>query len=313
MKFKLYKSFYIALIFMFCVVCISFSQFMNSHFSKKAFQEYELYKEKCKNSYEDSICKKYAISDRESYEREVENSVVEQRKKLNVKYLTYTILEHYLFYYVCLFMPLITAILVCIMISKDINTGFYQHIFVRENYKSYLFKKIKSISLLSILQPLSIFVVFIISMFLANFNFNNSDFEKGLAVYSAFKDHYFLFSVFLSMLITFILNFIFGIISMIVSVKEKSVVVSITKSYLICVAVHLLDYFIGNLFILKLLNMSTLNFDILSYFVLNSDLSFPIVFGNLFVLLVLSCLIFFMKFGRKEQFYGAIEKENTTI
>lgn len=316
MKFKLYKSFFIALGFMLIVIVISLIQYSNDYFSKKLYLEWEYIRDNCHDSYDDVICRNRNIKDEISYKEVMDNeSVFASRKKLDIKELGFTIIEFYFFFDVSVFMPLITAILVCLMISKDTSTGFYQHILTRDGYKSYLFKKFKSVSFLSLVQPISILMVFILSAFYTNLNFSSSSFHSGLAVYSYFKDKYFILSVLLIMFISFILNFIYSIISLRVAINEKSVIVAIVKSYLTCVLLVILDYFIGCIitFIILGIEGRTMNFDILSYITLNKDLSFLIVFINLIILLSISMVMFFIKYGRKEKFYNAIEKENAII
>lgn len=320
MKLKLYRSFFAILGLMLIVITISFLQYKESYFATRFYKNYDEMKAKCKDSYEYDICKKYAISDKESYEREVKNNIYERRKELDIRELGFTTLEFYLFYYVSIFMPLITAILVCPMVLRDTNTGFYEHVLSRKDYKKYILDKIKSISIYALIQPLSILTIFIISGILTKFNFSLKNFTPGLAIYSLFKKNHFFFSIFLMMLLSFLTNFIFGIISAMVSIKEKSSVVAIIKSYLLCVVLVLSDYFISVMLIHSIIPSSIIaeeslppSFDVLTYYILDKNMSFPLAFSNILLLLVISCLVFIKKYRRKENFYAAIERENTSI
>lgn len=305
----------IIFVFITLVIGISFTMYMYPRFSKSEDLKFEKVEKNCKEDQDKKICHELGISNNETYERFMSYDSRVRRKELDQITLSSEIINNELFSFFGIVLPLIISIIVITTISNDIRSGFYQHILQRTKYRNYLFDKLKKILIISNIFPMFILLINFASGILTNFNMNIPEYYKTLAVYDNFKENYYLLSIILTYFATYFVCAIYGLIAFLCSLKEKSTIVCVVKSYLICIIVAFLDYYFLNIICNKIMNLQldVLTFNILSYFQYNGRMNFAGVAIN--IIIILFALMFYgiRKYYKKEILYEQMAKQNSNI
>ena len=316
MTFKLYKNYLLTIIFIITIICISFYQYMEPRFSKEEYEFYNTIEKECKVDQNKKICQENGIVDLQAYNAEMEYDARERRKSLDTITLSSEIIENCLFSISGVVMPLFVVILVILSLNDEIKSGLYQNILLRKEYKKYLKEKLKNILGISLIYPLSISFIVLVSCIITNFNFNISTYNKGLAVYNAFKENNYLLYFLSTCIFTYLSCILYGLIAFICYIKEKTAPVAITKAYLLCIVIAFLDYYIIGYIILNVLLGDVIhvsNFNILGYSQLGKTPNLSVILFNLIILCLFPLIYIIKKYRKKEDFYEEIERQTANI
>lgn len=293
----------IIFVFITIVIGISFTMYMYPRFSKSEDLKFEKVEKNCKEDQDKKICHELGISNNETYERFMSYDSRVRRKELDQITLSSEIMNNELFSFFEIVLPLMISIIVILTITKDIRCGTEEKSLLEMGYKKVLFNKFKSILMISNIFPLFILFINLISGILTNFNMNIPGYYKTLAVYDSFKENYYLLSILLTYLVTYFVCIIYGLIAFLSSLKGKSTIICVLKSYLICVFVAFLDYYFLNIFCSKIMNLKldTSTFNILSYFQYNGRMNFIGVVINILIILFVIMFYGLRKYYKKDK------------
>lgn len=316
MRYRFFNKINICIMLIIIVVIgISFSVYMHQHYPKEGFEIYEEVEKTCRKEQTAPICNEYRIRTYDDYVEFMKHDMREKRKNLNQTILALEITQHEMFSYVSHILPLLISIIVVYTITSDLKNGFYKQILLRTKYKNYLLYKLKSLLIASNIYPLMILLVHFIAGVLTNFNMKILPDDYGIGAYSAFADnHYFLYLVTIY-ITSYCSCFIYGLISLICSVKEKSSISAVIKSFIACLLVAFLDFYFLNLLcgkILKIKNIDVNTFSILDYPKLNAMNPIGVTI-NVILLLFIIIAYGLAKYYRKEKLYEAVERETSDI
>lgn len=297
------------------IVGLSFAQYMIPRYSKSQDLLFEKIEQNCKKNQTSNICTSVGINNLETYNRFMKYDSRVTRKKLDQITLSSEIINNSLFSFLGMLLPMIISLIVILTIAIEIKSGFYQFIFFRENYRKFILTIIKKIIHISFLVPFILVILYIISGLLTNFNSIISEYNKSISVYDTFKENYYIVSIILNILLTFLISILYGIISFLCSLKEKSIVVSIVKSYLVCVIIAFFDYYFLNIIANKILDLkiNVLTFNILSYSQFNGEMNIVGILVNIIILYFIIIFYFIIKYKRKDMLYEQIAKQNSNI
>lgn len=316
MKYRFFNKLNIIIfIFMFVIIVISFFSYMYPRYSKENELLYESIEKNCKKEYKKEICKEYGISNSESYENFMQYDPRVRKGELDLIILSQEVIKNELFSLIDIIIPLIISIIVVLTISVDIYSGLYKNILLRMTYKEYILHKLKNIMLISNIIPLFILIINFIAGIITDFNLNIQPYYHNLYVYDSFIENNYILYLIFTYILTYLGCLLFGLISFICSIKEKSKIVAIVKSYLICVIVTFIDYYIVNQICLNIfkLKINVGTFNIISYYKFGEDINFIAALINILILISIISIYFVKNYNRKDKLYGQIEKQNSNI
>lgn len=140
----------------------------------------------------------------------------------------------------------------------------------RQSYKSYLKDKYKFILTISLIIPISLIVILLVSGILTGFNTKIASSVYSIAVYSEFKYNHF-FMYFIGFLfITYFMSIFMPILDYFV-LKNKNTTLAIIMGYILFLIIDIIIYVVIYAFILyKFLNLNVSEeiFNITGYFLL---------------------------------------------
>lgn len=309
------KTFIIISLFIFIIIGISFYEYMHPKFSKELMELDSMVIEKCKIKQDTKFCNDNGVYDKESYKDFLKYASVNTRKTLDTITLSSEIIQNNLFSVIGFFFPLFIVILVVKSLSSDIKTKFYQSIILRKGYKKYLHSKLSEIFIYSLLYPVSLIIIVLISCFITGFNFNIDSVNKGIAVYSKAIENHYQFYFIIVCIATYLTCLFYGLIAFICYIKENNTIVAIIKSYLLCIVLGIFDYIIGNYIFGKIIKMDVYagTFNIFGYANFNEINNYLLIFVNLLILLIIPSIYIVCKYRRKDKFYEEIEKQTSKI
>lgn len=309
------KTFIIISLFIFIIIGISFYEYMHPKFSKELMELDSMVIEKCKTKQDTKFCNDNGVYDKESYKDFFKYASVNTRKTLDTITLSSEIIQNNLFSVIGFFFPLLIVILVVKSLSSDIKTKFYQSIILRKGYKKYLHSKLSEIFIYSLLYPVSLIIIVLISCFITGFNFNIDSVNKGIAVYSKAIENHYQFYFIIVCIATYLTCLFYGLIAFICYIKENNTIVAIIKSYLLCIVLGIFDYIIGNYIFGKIIKMDVYagTFNIFGYASFNEINNYLLIFVNLLILLIIPSIYIVCKYRRKDKFYEEIEKQTSKI
>lgn len=310
-KLKLNKFFVLAIILMIILMGYSFYSFYNEYFSY--VPQYYKIKENCyegKNkNYE--YCK-YHYDDKQ-LELYIKNWDPKLRyKDFNAITLTCTIVEHTMFSCLQFLSPLLIAIAVLGTIHSEFNSGMFENYLLRMNYKKYLKKTYRIAIKAALITPISLILIFLLSSIFSGFNFDVSQVDTGISVYSKFKySNFFLYGSIIC-LTQFFISLLYANIALYCCKKHKNTLVAIIMSYIIFLAVDLFIYLVIYVFIINIImgfKNLTDYFNITGYWFFNNSndgIAFLII---AFILQLVSFIVLFRSYRKKGKVIEAYEKQ----
>lgn len=316
MKYKYFNKINMLIfIFMFVIIGISFFSYMHPKYSKENVLLYENIEKNCKKEYENEICKEYGITNQETYESFMQYDPRVRREQLDLITLSQEVIKNELFSLIDIVIPLIVSITVVLTISNDIFSGLYGNILLRMPYKKYVLNKLKNIMQVANIIPILIIIINFIAGIITNFNLNIQPYYHNLYAYDSFIENNYILYLIFTYILTYLGCLLFGLISFICTLKEKSKIVAIVKSYLISVIVTFINYYVlniinTNIFKLKL-NVGT--FNIISYYKFGENINFIAALINILILISIVIIYFIKKYNRKDKLYEQIERQNSNI
>lgn len=224
----------------------------------------------------------------------------EEFKKLDAKTLYFEVICHY-FTPIVFLLPLFIIIIIVSKLHKEFSSGAIKNHLMRESFKEYKRKLDKTIIKISLLLPLCIFLIFIISCLLTRFNFKVDERVYPIAVYNSWNYNNFSLYIILHYVTLFFACIFYGNISLCFMNKHKN-------SFVVSLLSYISFFAVGILFL------------ILEYFVVRSPLSyyskylntadFWVVqgFAEIIGKLILAIVLALITFGIKELIYKNKEK-----
>lgn len=310
MKLKKYKYLIIACLVMVVIIAISFYQVYQDHFSyEKGY--YEI-KEKCyegKDS-DHEYCKRFTKKKYlESYIKI--NDPKKAHKELDAITLTCDVVENSLFSILQIFSPLVIIFCVVGFFNDDISTGMIKNYLLRQSHKDYLRKSYYYILKCSLLMPISLILIFIISMFITGYNFEVANSTKSISVYSEWKYNNFILYGFIICLIQYFMSLLYAHLGVLACKKNKNKLVSIVMGYIFFLVINISIYVFYGLVVSKLFGVKGLSdyFNIAGYWFF--DNGSKIVFNVLIALIlyILSVIIMYLSYKDKEGVILTSEKQ----
>ena len=304
------KFFLLTILLFLVLIGYSFFQFYSEYFSY--IPQYYKIKENCyegKNkNYE--YCK-YYFNDKQ-LELYIKNQDPKLRyKKYDAITLTCTIVEHTMFSCLQFFSPLLIAIAVLGTIHSEFSSGMFENYLLRVDYKKYLKNTYKIAIKASLITPISLILVFLLSSIFSGFNFDMSQVDTSLSVYSKFKYSHFLLYGSIICLTQFFISLLYSNIALYCCSKNKNKLVAIIMSYITFLSVYLFIYVVIYAFIInKILGFKGLTdyFSITGYwFFTGSDCVIALIVS--FILQLISFGILYGCYHKKGQVVMAYEKQ----
>lgn len=304
------KFFLLTILLFLVLIGYSFFQFYSEYFSY--VPQYYKIKENCyegKNkNYE--YCK-YYFNDKQ-LELYIKNQDPKLRyKKYDAITLTCTIVEHTMFSCLQFFSPLLIAIAVLGTIHSEFSSGMFENYLLRMDYKKYLKSTYKIAIKASLITPISLILVFLLSSIFSGFNSDISQVDTSLSVYSKFKYSHFLLYGSIICLTQFFISLLYSNIALYCCSKNKNKLVAIIMSYITFLSVYLFIYVVIYAFIInKILGFKGLTdyFSITGYwFFAGSDCVIALIVS--FILQLISFGILYGCYHKKGQVVMAYEKQ----
>ncbi|MCM1370968.1 MAG: hypothetical protein NC181_03660 [Clostridium sp.] len=302
-------SFSIILIF----TGICFYQFYDENFSYS--KDYYIIKENCyeEKNLDHEYCKIY--NNKENLESYINiNDPVKCYKELDAITLTCSIIETTSFIILQLFSPLLILIAVIGTFHSDFSSGMFKNRLMRINYKKYLGNIFKKVLKISLITPIIIILIFIISSIVTKFNFNIADSVKTFAVYEPWKYSNFFIYGLIVCLVQYLLNIMFCNIGLYCCIKNKNSFVATMMGYIIFILVEIFVYVIVYCYIInKLLGFKELTdyFNISGYWFFDTGPSCIYTVFIAFILALISFIIVYIIYRDKEKVIISYEKQNS--
>lgn len=296
------------------IVLISFLQYYNQNFSYA--KDYYIIKENCyegKNP-EHEYCKRFVKEDYlEMYIKNKDPKIAYE--KLDAITLTCSIVETTIFTILQFFSPLLIIIALVGTIHPHFSSGMIKNYLMRMNYKDYRKRIRKQMIKISLITPVALVVIFVISMFITKFNFNipMSEEFKNLAVYEPWKYSNFILYGLMICLTQFFINLLYCNIGLYSCIKNKNKLVAIIMGYLVFLLVDLFVYVIVYAFIInKILGFNNLTdfFNITGYWFFDFGIKNSYAILISFILLLISSFVINFYYKNKERVIVSNEKQN---
>lgn len=313
---KIKKNKYILLSFLIVLFIISFSfyQFYKENFSYS--KDYYTIKENCyeKKNIHHEYCKMFS---KEEYLKSYikNNDPKKKYKELDAITLTCSIVETTIFSVLQFFSPLLIIIAIIGTVQPDFSSGIIKNYLLRMDYKKYLSWIKKQIIKISLITPISLLIIFVVSMFITKFNFTipvSADFNN-LSVYEPWKySHFLLYGVGICVA-QFFLNILYCNIGLYCCRKNKNKLVAIIMGYIIFLVIDIFIYVVVYVFIInKILGFRNLTdfFNITGYWFFDNGFSFLYTILISFILQFLSSLFIYIYYKNKEEVIISSENQN---
>lgn len=307
------KTIIFVLLFLAIMISLSFYQIYKESFSySKSY--YEI-KNDCyhKKNTKNKICDNYR--DREYLEFYIKTfSPKKTYSELDAITLTCRVVETTVFSVLQFISPLLVIICVVGLIHSEISSGMFKNYLLREEYGKYLKKLFLNILYVSLVIPLTLSIIFIVSCFITKFNFNISDNVKIISVYNTWKYNHFLFYGLAICFIQFVMSYCYGCIGLYSSFKNKNSIISVVVGYVYFIVFDLFVYIILYAGIInKLLGFKNMTdyFNITGYWFFNDGKScIPVCIISLILLIVLIIFTYYKISNKEEVLLDNERKEN---
>lgn len=248
-KFKFNYTIVLCVFIIIGIIFYSFYDYIKMYYGydyDKTLEIYEKSVEQCNGDYINNkeFCDNliYPLSPKEKF------------KLLDAKTLFFGIIYGKFSSYMCFILPLIVMIIFLSIVHKDFACGMLRNYLTRETFKKYKMVIDKKILKISLIAPLSVFLIYIICCILTRFNFSVDSSFLNSAEYIEWNYnniHLYLLINYVTFIFVciFYCNIAFSFIN-----KNKNILVITIISYIsfiiICVMVNLLSIFTnGNSFV----------------------------------------------------------------
>ena len=316
MKIKQNKYIIAVFLIMIAIIGYSFYQYYDEHFGYT--KSYYIIKENCyeKKNVNHEYCKRFLLEKTDKLINEyIENSdPVKNIKKLDTITLTCEIVENTLFSTMQLISPLLVLLAFIGTIHSEFSSGMVKNYLLREEYKSYFKNLYKVIAKVSFILPLSLVLIFVVSMLLTKFNFNLANVDPNLA--ESWKYNNFIVYGLIVCIIQFFMSVFYCNIGLYCCTKNKNKLVSIFMGYVLFLILNILIYVGLYCYIIKNFIGLTANlteyFNITGYWFFDFGLSscLIVVLISIFLSIVSSLVIYYF-YKNKERFIIDCEIQNT--
>lgn len=207
--------------------------------------------------------------------------------------------------------PMIMIALVVFSIHGEINSGYFENILTRSNYKMLIKRYVVIAAKVALILPFIYILVHVISCLVTGFNFNFKSFfveEYGKSIYN----HFFIYS-FLFLFAQYILYFGYGLIGILMSFKCKSNVISIILGYIYFIVLNIGYMIVSALFFRDVLGMPsrfTEFFNLIGYYwFFDSNTIYWIAYSIVLSVVVINMLMIYFYVGKKEKAIVLYEKQ----
>lgn len=303
------------------IVGISFYQYYDEYFSYA--RDYYLIKENCYNGKNPDldVCEIFKY-DKENIEEHfnyyIKNMDPKKAyKELDAITLTSNIIETTFFSIMQYLSPLLIIIVVIGKFHSEFSSGMFKNFFLRESHKNYLKKVMKYILKISLITPIVLIIVFLISCLVTKFNFNIADSIKDTTVYSDFKyNHFFIYGLSICLL-QYIINITYAALGLIACKYNKSKIVSILFAYILFVIINL-GMYLGIYDIINFISIKIFNHNLIwDAFIMNAywfSTNTEQIITSLIVAIITTTAtitITYLLYKNKEGMVLAYEKQNS--
>lgn len=243
MKLKINKYYILGLSIIILIIGISFWQYYQNNFAYE--KDYYIIKEKCYNEKDKKSDYCSIFKDKQQIKNYIKNSDPKENfKKHDAITMTCEIIELSFFNNLQLFSPLIVIIIVVGTFHDEFTSGNFENYLLRMNYKKYLKRTYKVALKSALIIPISLFMVFSISMLITHFNFNINPETLNNAVYNSWKySHFLVYGMFVC-LIQYFISLVYANFALICCVKNKNSLITIIMSYIMFIAFYLFVYIV---------------------------------------------------------------------
>ena len=316
MKIRQNKYIILVYIVMFTLIGFSFFQYYQDYFGYA--KDYYTIKDNCyeKKNVNHKYCKRFMLEKTDKYIKAYieNNNPVEKYKKIDAITLTCEIVETTYFDLLQFFSPLLILIAFIGTIHSDFSSGMIKNYLTRMKYSDYLKKVSKLILKISLITPISLIIIFILSMIFTKFNFNTSNVNPNLTVYDAWKYNNFIFYGILICLIQFFVNILYCNIGLYCCRQNKNKLIAIIMGYIIFLLVDLFIYIVLYAYIInQMFGFKELTdyFNITGYWFFNSStkIGFVVLISSL--LAIISSIFIYHFYKNKEAIINASEIQIT--
>lgn len=275
----------------------------------KYFDEYYNYSpkyyedvEKCKKTKDERLCK-------------IVNSIETPEEKLEkeeTRNLYFNILYNEL--NLTLIAPLVIIIIIIGLYHSEFSSGAIKNRLTREDMKSYRKRLQKGVLKTSLLFPLALLLLFLISGFITKFNFNLLDEIKMQAQYDAWNYNNFPLYLLIHSAILYVVGVLYGEIALLSLNKTKNKLLAIILSYLIFFVASIFLYvIIYALLVTNLLNINVSSnyFNLAGHWALYSKYeNYSITLLSMTLYTIISSIVVYLIYRKKEKVLVSNEKEN---
>lgn len=307
------KYFILGIFLLLSLVAYSFYEFYNEYFSYR--NTYYKIEDICykKGKLDNEICK-YFRTDSDVLRYLHNNNPNAKWKSYDAITLTSTIVETTSFSCLQFFSPLIIAILLIGKLHDEYSSGMFENYLLRMNYKKYLKNKYKVVFNVSLVMPITLLLIFFISCIVTGFNFDYSNIDKQLSVYSDFKYNHFIIYGTLICFIQFFISWFYSNIALFFLKKHKNKLVAIVMSYVGFLMIYLFIYVVFYCLVLnKLFGIKEMTdyFSITGYWFFEDGAKSYIALIVSIVLQIISSIIIFCSYKSKNGVIMAYEKQTS--
>ncbi len=316
LKQKLKQNKYIILTCMVLLTLIgySFYQYYKEQFSYAKY--YYLIKENCyeRKNVDYELCTRYHLDETDKYINEYikELDPKARYEKIDAITLSEGIIQHTLFDQLQMFFPLIILITFIGTIHSDFSSGIDKNYLLRMKYKDYLKRIGKIMVKISLITPICIIIIFVLSMLFTRFNFNVAEETKTIAVYDSWKYNNIIIYGIIICLMQFLINILYCNIGLYCCKNNRSRLIAIFMGYIIFLAVFLFVYIVVYAYIInKLFLFENLSdyFNIAGFWYFSEKTNIFLAMILPFILAITSSLFIYKLYQNKERVIIESEKQ----
>lgn len=309
MMFKKNRFHILYIIIIFLIIGLSFYEYYDHNFSY--IDDYYKIKENCyeKRDLSYSYCDQLEGENLELYLEIFDPEVLSKRNDTIT--ITSSIVEHSNYSVLQFLSPLLIMMAVIGTVHSELSTGMFKNYLMRMEYKDYLKKTYKVAFKTSLIIPLSLILIFIISSFVSGFNFNVVEETKGLAVYDSWKYNNFFIYASVILLIQFTISMFYANIALYCCKKNKNMLLAIITAYIFFFVANIFIYVFYGVVINKIFGFKELSdfFNIAGYWFFEDSSRSYIALIIAAILQLASTLILYKSFKNKEGVITEHEKQ----
>ncbi len=313
MKLKINKYIIFSFIIFGLIIFMSFFQYFKEEFSYE--KEYYIIKENCyeKKNVNHKVCNYFNNNDEVLKKYIIENDPNKKINDLDSITLTCSIIENTLFTIFQYISPLIIFIAFIGTLQPFFSSGIIKYYLNRENYRDISKRIFKKMIIVSLITPLSLLFIYLLSIIITKGNFNYTNEVQTISVYEPWKYNNFIIYGIIICISQFLLNMSYCCIALFSLKKSKNSVVSIFMSYIYFIIVDIALYIILYVIIInKTLGFKNLSdyFNIAGYWFCDYGIKslYYVLISLLLFILLFSLTI--MLYRKKEDVISLYENED---